>query len=209
MLGKPATWFGDKESRVMAEKRNENKTKSTGSQTPAAFPGNGEDRSKQGDATLLSQAKTAAGDVYETVADKAASTIDEQKAGLTGKLSDVAETVRRLSGTLHDAEADDPVSEYAAKYTDTAAQKIDSVARYFDNADLKAIARDLESYARRNPAVFLGSAFAIGIMAARFLKSSPPADVASTAATRSIGGVNSRIDDRRSRTTAATPAALG
>jgi hypothetical protein len=135
--------------------------------------GNGEDKTKN-DSTLLTQAKTAASDVYDSVADKAMSAVDEQKAGLTGKLSGVAETVRRVSGTLQDGQADSPISEFAARYTDTAAQKLDSVARYFDSADLKDIARDIESYARRNPAVFLGSAFAVGIMAARFLKSTPP-----------------------------------
>lgn len=136
---------------------------------------NGEDRA-QNDSTLLSQAKSAAGDVYETVADKASSAIEEQKAGLSGKLTGVADTVRRLSGTLHETEKDNPVSSYAAQYTDTAVEKIESMANYFDRADLKEITRDIESYARRNPAIFLGSAFALGIMAARFLKSSPPAD---------------------------------
>ncbi|CAN5318536.1 hypothetical protein BH20ACI2_BH20ACI2_18420 [soil metagenome] len=155
-----------------------------GSRGARSNEANGEDRS-QNESTLLNQAKTAAGDVYEAVADKAATKIDEQKAGLTGKLTGVADTVRRVSGTLHDTEAESRVSEYAARYTDTAAEKIESVAQYFNSADMKDIARDLESYARRNPAVFLGGAFAIGIMAARFLKSSPPADAATTAASRS------------------------
>ena len=145
---------------------------------------NGKDKT-QNDPSLLTQAKTAAGDVYDSVADKALSAVDEQKAGLTGKLSGVADTVRRVSGTLHDTEADSSLSEFAARYTDTAAQKLDSVAKYFDNADLKVIARDIESYARRNPAIFLGSAFALGIMAARFLKSTPPSDEVATAASRS------------------------
>ena len=145
---------------------------------------NGEDKSRgnrsQDSSTLLSQAKNAAGDVYETVADKANSAIEEQKAGLSGKLTGVADTVRRLSGTLHETETENPVSSYAARYTDTAVEKIESMANYFNSADMKDIARDLESYARRNPAIFLGSAFALGIMAARFLKSSPPADPTAT-----------------------------
>lgn len=160
----------------MANQKNQTDDKTTGSQTSTTGT-NGKDASLANDSSLINQAKSAAGDVYESVADKAASTIDEQKAGLTGRLTGVADTVRRLSGTLHETEADDAISGYAAKYTDTAAQKIESIAKYFDSSEMKDIARDLESYARRNPAVFLGSAFAIGIMAARFLKSSPPADV--------------------------------
>ena len=32
---------------------------------------------------------------------------------------------------------------------------------------------DVKDFARKNPAIFLGGAFAMGIVAARFLKSSP------------------------------------
>jgi hypothetical protein len=192
----------------MPDQKNEKESKGSEPRHSEAFGGNGEDKSNQGDSTLLNQARTAAGDVYDSVADKAASTIDEQKAGLTGKLSGVAETVRRVSGTLHEVEVEDPVSEYAAKYTDTAAEKIDAVARYFEDADLKEIARDLESYARRNPAVFLGSAFAIGILAARFLKSSPPADMAAASAGRSPRHIGSQVGDRQSKTASATPTAV-
>ncbi len=169
----------------MANQTNETEGRSTQSRDSQTKKANGLNKGQKNDSTLMSQAKNAAGDVYETVADKAASTIDEQKSGLTGKLSGVAETVRRVSGTLHDGEAENPVSEYAAKYTDTAAEKLESVAQYFNSSDLKDISRDLESYARRNPAIFLGSAFALGIMAARFLKSSPPADATAAAASRS------------------------
>lgn len=189
----------------MPERKNQNESKSPRSRD-SHFGGNGEDKIDENDPTLLSQARSAAGDVYETVADKAASTIDEQKAGLTGKLSGVAETVRRLSGTLHETEANDPVSEYAAKYTDTAAEKIDAIAKYFDSADIKEIARDIESYARQNPAVFLGSAFAIGIMAARFLKSSPPVDAESAAAHRSTRSPQVSGSRAQNKTAGASPA---
>ena len=164
----------------------------TESRTAGSMKINGEDRA-QNDSTLLSQAKSAAGDVYETVADKASSAIEEQKAGLSGKLTGVADTVRRVSGTLHETEKDNPVSSYAAQYTDTAVEKIESMANYFDRADLKDIARDIESFAKRNPAIFLGSAFALGIMAARFLKSSPPADPTMTSVrTPEVGDTISR-----------------
>ena len=36
------------------------------------------------------------------------------------------------------------------------------------------MARDLESFARRNPAIFIGAAFGVGFLVARFLKSTPP-----------------------------------
>lgn len=123
--------------------------------------------------SLLEGAKATASEAYSSVADKAASTIEEQKAGLTGGLTSAAETVRRVSGTISEGDSQGGVSEYAARYTETAAQKLEDAAQYFDRTDLKGIARDVESFARRNPAIFLGTAFALGVLAARFIKSGP------------------------------------
>jgi hypothetical protein len=123
--------------------------------------------------SFYEQAKSSAGDAYDTVAEKATSSLEERKAGLAEGLTGVADTVRRVSGTLNEDSGNTPVAEYAARYTDTAAKAIEDIAGYFDRTDLRGMARDLESFARRNPAVFLGSAFALGVIAARFLKSSP------------------------------------
>lgn len=121
--------------------------------------------------TLLDQAKSTAGDAYVSVADKATAAIDEQKAGLTGGLTAVAETARRVSSTISDGDAQNRITEYAGQYTETAAQKLEEAAHYFEQTDLRGIARDVETFARRNPAIFLGSAFALGVLAARFIKS--------------------------------------
>lgn len=131
------------------------------------------DKAKDTAKTMLDQAKTTASDAYGSVADKAASAIDEQKAGLTGGLTTAAETVRRVSGTISEGESQNGISGYAARYTETAAQKLEEAAHYFEANDLRAMARDVEAYARRNPAIFLGAAFALGILAARFIKSGP------------------------------------
>jgi hypothetical protein len=48
------------------------------------------------------------------------------------------------------------------------------VAEYLREADGGRMARDLESLARRQPALVFGGAFALGLIAARFLKSSAP-----------------------------------
>ena len=37
--------------------------------------------------------------------------------------------------------------------------------------DVQAIVRDVERYAREQPALFLGGAFVLGLLGARFLKS--------------------------------------
>jgi hypothetical protein len=78
-----------------------------------------------------------------------------------------------MSANLGSAKTDSGLAESAAKYTDTAARKIENLAGYFETRSVRDMARDLEGYARRNPAIFLGAAFGLGVLAARFLKSSP------------------------------------
>lgn len=122
------------------------------------------DSAKEAGSNLLSEAKTA-------LADKATSAVEEKKAVFTGGLTSVADGIRQFSGSLNQGEPN-PLTEYSAKYAETAAAKVEDVARYLETADLQTVSRDVESFARRNPAVFVGGAFALGIILARFMKSS-------------------------------------
>lgn len=112
------------------------------------------------------------------MADKASAAIGGKKTELTDGLNTVVDTVRRIGGAITDGEGQNTVTEHAAKYTETVANKLENIAAYFDKADLRGVAKDIESYARQNPAIFLGAAFALGVVAARFIKSSPsPRDI--------------------------------
>ncbi|MEO8042784.1 MAG: hypothetical protein ABI646_09260 [Acidobacteriota bacterium] len=124
--------------------------------------------------SLYDQAKETAGQAYEAVTDKAATKLDEQKSTLSGGLTTVADSVRQVSENLGSSKTDSGLAEAAAKYTNTAAQKLEDVAGYFETRGVRDMARDLEGFARRNPAVFFGAAFGLGFLAARFLKSSTP-----------------------------------
>jgi ElaB/YqjD/DUF883 family membrane-anchored ribosome-binding protein len=135
--------------------------------------GDGIEKAKDTAKTLLDQAKSTAGDAYESVAEKASTSLEEKKAGLTGGLMSVADSIRRVGDNLNETPDRTPVADYSARYAQTAAKKLEDVAHYFETKDLKSVGRDIEMYARRNPAVFLGGAFALGLLAARFLKSSP------------------------------------
>jgi len=61
------------------------------------------------------------------------------------------------------------------QYTETLSQQVEKLSGYLERQDLSGLMSDVERFARRNPAIFLGGAFALGILAARFLKSSTPA----------------------------------
>jgi len=60
------------------------------------------------------------------------------------------------------------------RYAEQAAEMVDQVAGYLRTKDIDQIVGQAEDLARQRPAVFLGAAFAIGFMAARFLKSTTP-----------------------------------
>jgi hypothetical protein len=140
--------------------------------------GNGVEKAKDVAKSLLEQAKTTAGDAYGSVADKATSTIEEKKAGLTGGLLNVAGSIRKVGDEINQQTGErTPVADQTAKYAQTAAQKIEDVAHYFEAKGVREVGRDVEMFARRNPAIFLGGAFVLGLLAARLFKSSPMPDL--------------------------------
>jgi hypothetical protein len=63
-------------------------------------------------------------------------------------------------------------------YTDQAAKKLDEIAEVIRTRSLGELVQDVQTFARREPALFYGGAFALGLIAARFLRSSPEAEVA-------------------------------
>ena len=81
-----------------------------------------------------------------------------------GQLGDIANALRHSSQDLD--------GRPAAKVVNKAADQIDRVAEYVRTADVDEMRRSIESFARREPLLFLGGAFAAGMIGARFLKSS-------------------------------------
>jgi hypothetical protein len=61
-----------------------------------------------------------------------------------------------------------------ADLADAVGRQIDRAADYLRDSDGRTIARDVESLARRQPALVFAAAFGLGLVAARFLKSSDP-----------------------------------
>jgi hypothetical protein len=59
-----------------------------------------------------------------------------------------------------------------ANLTDSLADQVERLSCYLRDRDLRAVRNDAENLARRQPGVTLGLALAIGMLAARFIKSS-------------------------------------
>ena len=106
------------------------------------------------------------------VKDKASSVIDEQKTSIASGVASVADSVRQIGESLGNSGENNQVAALAGKYGDNIASQIEKFAGYLDEKELRELARDVEQFARRNPLLFVGGAFALGVLAARFLKSS-------------------------------------
>ena len=123
---------------------------------------------------LYDQAKSTAGQAFGAATKRATEVLDEQKGTVAGGLTTVADTIKQVGDNLTTAEEPNKITETAAKYTNSLAEQIENLSGYFERKDVRDMVRDVEGFARRYPAYFIGGAVALGFLAARFLKSSNP-----------------------------------
>lgn len=156
---------------------------------------------------MLNQAKNATGEVASQalgqVQEKASTFVDTKTSDFAQGLTSIAGSLRQFTENLRNNSGEvqqTPVAQTVAQYGETVTNQVERVADYLDRADLQKLTRDVESFARRNPAIFIGSAFALGILASRFIKSSQrrplPANRQITAGTgrRGIGTTGGTAD---------------
>lgn len=146
------------------------------------------------------QAKSTAGQAYGVATQKATEVIEEKKVDLAGGLTSVADSIKQVGENLSKTEEQNKITETAAKYTDSLAQQIEQISGYFERKEVREMVRDVESFARRNPAVFIGAAFAVGFLAARFLKSSSPKYLTKGAGQSYNGGSEHQEDSNNRQT---------
>lgn len=127
---------------------------------------------------IVSQVKETGGKVASealgTVKEKATTKIDEQRTNLAQGLGSVADTIRQVGETLKDSGGDNQIASLTAQYGDTLARQVEQFSSYLDKHNVSDLMRDVEGFARRNPAYFIGGAFLLGFLGARFLKSTSP-----------------------------------
>ncbi len=121
---------------------------------------------------LYDQAKGTAGQAYGAATKKAESAIGEKKANLASGLTSVADSLHQATENLREQDDQIGITKLTAKYGDELANQLERISDYFENKDPREMMRDVEGFARRNPEIFLGAAFTLGLLAARFLKSS-------------------------------------
>lgn len=120
--------------------------------------------SGNGHATDVSS-NTAAG-VLGTIQQRVTSRVDEQKNRAADGLGGIADVIRTAGNELRTE------NEALASYVDMASDQMRRFATHIRERGTADMLDDVNRFARRNPAVFIGGALLIGFGVARFLKAS-------------------------------------
>jgi hypothetical protein len=116
---------------------------------------------------LQDAASGVADRVTETAQQQVGTRVDSQLARGADVLGQVSQAIRQSGEQMR---SDQP---QIASFADTAAEQVDRASQYLRQTDFQGLVRGAEDFARRQPAVFFGGAFALGLVASRFLKASP------------------------------------
>ncbi len=118
---------------------------------------------------IAQDAKHVASEVAGQAKQQVASRIEDQKDKAAQGLSSVATAIRQTGESLRDRD-----QLGVTQYVDGMADQIERLSDYVMSSNVGQMVGEVETFARREPAIFLGSAFLLGLVGARFLKASSP-----------------------------------
>ena len=113
---------------------------------------------------VVDQAKTS----FRQARDSATSSLNDSRHQAADRIGDIASAVRSTSQHLRSENR-----AGVANLTDSLAEQVERLSVYLRDRDLRAFRDDVENFARRQPAVAVGIALGLGMLGARFFKSSP------------------------------------
>jgi hypothetical protein len=116
----------------------------------------------------IDKAKETLSNVASQAGDKVASRLDTQKDKAADGLGSVAQALRQTGNQLRDEGQGSVIHEYVS----SAADQVDRLSGYLRSTNTREIVNGVEQFARQQPALFVGAAFMLGMLGARFLKSS-------------------------------------
>jgi hypothetical protein len=105
--------------------------------------------------------------IMDKVREGATSQLSTQKDRATDGIGSIAQAVRQSTQHLRDNQHDT-----IAQYVEQAANQLEQFSTRLKQKDVSELLRDAQQLAKKQPAVFIGAAFAVGLLGARFLKSS-------------------------------------
>jgi hypothetical protein len=127
------------------------------------------DQAKETAGQVVDQAKETASQVADQARQQVTSGLSSQKERAAQGIGSVAQALRQTGQQLREQD-----QSGVTQYIDRAASQIERVSSYLEQNDVGQLVDDVEQFARRQPALFLGGAFVLGLLGARFLKSSRP-----------------------------------
>jgi hypothetical protein len=116
-------------------------------------------------------AKDQAGALWNDTKQTAQSVLGEQQRAAAGGLGDFAAALRKAARDM-----DGAGNSTVGRLAQSAADGLEHFSGTLRSRDLNGLVHDVESFARRQPVAFLGTAVAVGFLAVRFLKSSKAPD---------------------------------
>jgi len=122
--------------------------------------------------------------------ESATSSLDQSRNRAADSIDSIASAVR---GTGDRLRSDNQTT--AANLTSSLADQVERLSSYLRTRDLTSVREDLERFARQQPSVAIGVALAVGMLGARFIKSSPRR--AGGTSGRGYGGSDFEIDTGR------------
>lgn len=127
---------------------------------------------------LKQAANGIAGQASKAAKRELLSTKDRAADGLEGVAAALRTTAEQLNASDEEG--------FVNGYVDAAAEKVEGAADYLHQKGFGEMVRDLEDYARREPAMFIGGALLAGLLGGRFLKSSRSASTGNSSAPSSM-----------------------
>jgi hypothetical protein len=134
---------------------------------------------------VVDSTKAAAGHLVDQAQDHARDMVDAQKRGVAQGFRSAANALRQGSTNLQTQ--NEPM---VGRYFESAATQIDRFAGQIDQTSVDELASEAAAWARSQPVLFVGGAFLVGFLAARFLKSSSEQAARTTPRLQSNGGAN-------------------
>ena len=116
---------------------------------------------------VINQVQQQAGNVAQQVQHQTRAQLAAQKDGAAQALSGVAQAVRQIGDQIQQS-GQAPL----AKYANDAATQIEQTSTYLHEKSVDQLISDVEGFARRQPALFVAGGLVLGVIAARFIKSS-------------------------------------
>jgi len=126
-------------------------------------------QAKQQTQKVLEQTQQKAGEVMGQARTQVVSQLESQKDRATGSLESVALALRQTGQHLREQN-----QTALSQYTEQIAESLERFSGSLSQRNMDQMIGEVERFARRQPALFLGTSFALGLLAARFLKSSSP-----------------------------------